>query len=85
MAVEFPAMKKIALTWILAFAAPVLAGDVKPYPLKTCLVSDEPLDDSRRPIAVVYQGQEVKLCCRECRGDFKSNPEKYLKKLPAAK
>jgi YHS domain-containing protein len=77
-------MKKTALAWILVFVAPVLAGDVKPYPLSTCIVSDEPLDDSRHPLSVVHQGQEVKVCCRECRADFKRNPEEFLKKIPSA-
>jgi YHS domain-containing protein len=74
-------MKKMALAGFLVFVAQALANDVKPYPLSTCIVSDEPLDESRRPISIVYQGQEVKVCCRECRADFKNSPEEFLKKI----
>jgi YHS domain-containing protein len=77
-------MKKIATAFLLGFLASALAGEVKPYPLQTCIVSDEPLSDSRHPISINYQGQEVQVCCRECRGDFKNDPQKFLKKIPAA-
>ena len=67
----------------LGLLANALADDVKPYPLKTCIVSDEELEPARKRIAVVYQGQEVRFCCRECKSDFQDNPEKFLKKIPS--
>lgn len=80
-------MKKI----LLAFFLPALgllgqatAGEAKPYPLQTCIVSDEELDAARRPLSVVHNDQEVKVCCRECKAEFLDNPEKFLKKIPAA-
>lgn len=81
-------MKKTILLLLLAtfgLHGNVRAGDVKPYPLKTCIVSDEALDSSRKPISLVYKGQEVRLCCRECKADFNSNPQKFLKKIPKTK
>jgi YHS domain-containing protein len=57
---------------------------VKPYPLQTCIVSDEPLSDSRQPISINYQGQEVRVCCRECKRDFQNDPQKFLKKILGA-
>ena len=78
-------MKKLVAIFLLSIAASASAGEVKPYPLKTCIVSDEELDPSRKPISVVFQGQEVRVCCRECKGEFQSAPEKFLKKIPAAK
>ena len=77
-------MKKIATAFLLGFLASALAGEVKSYPLQTCIVSDEPLDASRQPISINYQGQEVKACCRECKRDFKKDPGKFLKKISAA-
>jgi YHS domain-containing protein len=77
-------MKKIATAFLLGFLASALAGEVKPYPLQTCIVSDEPLDASRHPISINYQGQEVQVCCRECKRDFQNDPQKFLKKIPAA-
>jgi hypothetical protein len=61
----------------------VVAGETKPYPLQTCIVSDEPLEASRHPISVAYNGQEVRVCCRECKAAFLGDPEKFLKKIPA--
>ena len=77
-------MKKIAAAFLLLFLAAAVAGEMKPYPLQTCIVSDEPLDPSRQPISINYQGQEVQVCCRECKRDFKKDPGKFLKKIPAA-
>ncbi len=56
----------------------------KPYPLKTCLVTDESLGDMGKPYSFVYQGREIKMCCKNCRKDFDKDPAKYIKKLEAA-
>lgn len=60
----------------LAFAAPVA------YPLKTCLVTGNELGSMGKPITKVYNGQEIKLCCKPCIKKFEANPAKYLSKLP---
>ncbi|BCU77901.1 hypothetical protein [Luteolibacter sp. LG18] len=55
----------------------------KPYPLDTCIVSGEKLkEEGKDPVSFVYKGQEIKLCCNDCREDFDKDPAKYLKKLP---
>lgn len=56
----------------------------KPYPLKTCVVSDEKLGEMGEPYAFVHEGQEIKLCCKACLKDFNKNPKKYLKKIDEA-
>ena len=56
-------------------------SDVKPYPLKTCIVSDDKLGEMGKPVVFVHEGQEIKLCCKDCREDFDMDPAKYLKKL----
>lgn len=53
----------------------------KPYPLKTCVVSGEELGEMGKPVTLIYQGQEMKFCCKNCVKKFKKDPEKYLKKL----
>lgn len=53
----------------------------KAYPLKTCIVSDEKLGSMGDPIVEVYNGQEIKFCCKSCVADFKKEPQKYLSKL----
>lgn len=54
---------------------------IKPYPLKICLVSDEPLDEWDDMKTMVYKGQEMKFCCDMCLKKFKKEPQKYLKLL----
>jgi hypothetical protein len=62
---------------------PVTKG--KPYPLKTCVVSDEKFGgDMGDPYVFTYQGREVKLCCKGCLDDFNKAPAKYVKKMEAA-
>ena len=58
----------------------------KPYPLKTCVVSAEEINDKAdmKPHVFTYQGQEVKLCCKSCLKDFNKEPAKYLKKIDEA-
>jgi YHS domain-containing protein len=53
----------------------------KPYPLKTCIVSDNDLDSMGEQATFVYQGQTLKVCCKACIAKFEKNPAKYLKKL----
>ncbi len=53
----------------------------KPYPLKTCIVSDNELGSMGTPITKVHQGQEVKFCCKPCIKKFDAAPAKYLAKL----
>lgn len=57
----------------------------KPYPLTTCIVSDNDLDSMGEQTSFIYEGQEIKVCCKPCIAKFKKNPAKYLKKLPPAK
>jgi hypothetical protein len=57
------------------------ASGAKAYPLKTCLVSDEKLGSMGDPIVDVYDGQEIKFCCKSCVADFKKDPKKYLAKI----
>ena len=58
------------------------AADAKPYPLKTCLVSDNKLGSMGKEITKIYDGQEIKFCCKPCIKKFEANQAKYLSKLP---
>lgn len=60
-------------------------ADVKPYPLKTCLVSGDKLGgDMGKPVTLTYKGQEMKFCCKDCVKDFNKDPDKWIKKLAEA-
>lgn len=55
-----------------------------PYTLKTCVVSAEKLGEHGKPYVFSHAGQEIQLCCKDCRKDFDKDPGKYLKKIAAA-
>ena len=59
------------------------AKKVKAYPLKTCLMSGEPLPADAP--ALVYKEQEFKFCCKDCKKNFAKDPAKNAAKLPKAK
>lgn len=81
---------KNKLVIILATAALALgivscsstSSGVKKYPLNTCLVTGSELGSMGTPVTKVYNGQEIKFCCKACVGKFEANPKKYLSKLP---
>ena len=81
---------KLTLSPVLALLAfgPALLADgpkeVKPYPLKTCVVSGEKLDSMGKPYVFTNGTQEVKLCCKDCLKDFKKDPTKFAKKIEDA-
>jgi hypothetical protein len=60
------------------------------YPLKTCLVSDEPLGSMGEAAAYVHKAagkadRVIFVCCEGCIDDFKADPAKFLKKVDDAK
>ncbi|MBM3840522.1 MAG: hypothetical protein FJ398_21680 [Verrucomicrobia bacterium] len=61
------------------------AKKVKPYPLQLCVVSDEKLDSMGEPFVFIHDGQEIKLCCKDCKKDFDKNAAKFTAKLSKAK
>ena len=58
------------------------SASAKPYPLNTCIVSGDKFDHGK-PVVRIVNGQEVKLCCKDCLKDFDKDPVKYLTKLDA--
>lgn len=87
-------MKHITLliATVALLASPILSAaadakaKAKPYPLTTCLVSDEKIgeDPSMKPYVFVEDGQEIKLCCKSCLKDFKKDKANLMKKIAAA-
>ncbi|HEU5070771.1 MAG TPA: hypothetical protein VFV96_10230 [Verrucomicrobiae bacterium] len=79
-----------AALFLSALATNVMAegkadAKAKPaYPLTTCVVSGEKLDDMGKPYVFDYKGHEVRLCCKKCLKKFDKDPEAYLKKIEAA-
>ncbi|WP_367870610.1 YHS domain-containing protein [Luteolibacter sp. Populi] len=54
------------------------------YPLKTCLVTGDGLDDMDERVTTVYMGQTFEFCCKPCLKKFNKNPGKYVKALEKA-
>ncbi len=89
-------MKLIKNLSVIALAVSVVAGplagfaadgkktDLKPYKLDKCIVSDEKLGEMGKPYVMEYKGQEIKLCCKDCKAKFDKNPEKFIKKMNEA-
>src|SRR5215471_5712588 len=79
----------VLLTGLTAGTLSVRAEDkasdkkAKPYPLKTCIVSGEKINDKgeMKPYSFVVEGQEVTLCCKSCLKDFNKDKAGYLKKI----
>lgn len=78
---------KTFLTTVTFLAATLVASSfaedtVKPYPLKKCIISGEPLDADA--VKVVYEGQEMKFCCKKCAKKFNVSPAKYVEEVKVA-
>ena len=86
------ALRVLTAAMLLAFFLAPLSGRAadkksekpKPYPLTTCVVSDEKLGEMGDPYVFVHEGREIKLCCKSCLKDFKKAPAKYIKKIEEA-
>lgn len=81
-------MKKILTLVLLLAGSSLHAAETapKPFPasLTTCLISGEKLGEMGKPYVFVYQGQEVKLCCKKCLKEFDKDPAKYIAKINEA-
>jgi YHS domain-containing protein len=67
-----------------AVAADTNTTKLKPYTLKTCVVSGDKLGEMGAPFVYAYEGREIKFCCKGCVKDFKKEPAKYIKLIEEA-
>jgi YHS domain-containing protein len=81
----------IAAMLVASFLVPLagLAADqkaekLKPYTLKTCIVSGDKLGEMGDPFVYAYKGREIKFCCKGCIKDFNKEPQKYIKLIDEA-
>lgn len=72
-------------------AAPAADKAAPAYPLKTCVVSGDKLEDGDMGPPIDYVHKEagkpdrlVRLCCKSCIKKFKQDPAKYLKMIDDA-
>ena len=72
-------------TVAMTVALPSLkAADPIPYPLTTCVISGDKIGEMGKPFVFVYEGQEVKLCCKDCKKKFDADPAAAMKKIQEA-
>jgi YHS domain-containing protein len=67
-------------------APAVLAGDAPkgdPYPLTTCPVTGKTLGAMGDPVAIEYEGREIRFCCKGCVAKFQADPARYIEKIDA--
>ena len=85
--------KIIAASLVLTFGILPFTGSaadkqdkekLKPYTLKTCIVSGEKLGEMGKPVVEKYKDREIKFCCKSCTKDFKKEPDKYAKMIDGA-
>jgi hypothetical protein len=69
---------------LLSLAAEEKNDKVKPYTLKTCIVSGDKLGEMGKPYVFTNDNREIKLCCKDCLKDFNKDPKKYIKKIEEA-
>lgn len=62
-------------------ASPASSAKVIPYTLDTCLVTGNELGSMGDVVTEVYEGRQLKFCCKPCVRKFHLNPQKYLSKL----
>ena len=62
--------------------AALIAEQKKTYPLKTCLVSDEPIEGEG--FDQLYGTRLTRFCCEKCAAPFAKEPAKFLAKLDKA-
>ncbi|QNN21790.1 hypothetical protein HED60_05720 [Planctomycetales bacterium ZRK34] len=67
-----------------AIDAAMIKDQTPRYPLTTCLVSGESLHEMGKPIDFIYNNRLIRLCCKDCKGDFLKDPAKFIAKLDAA-
>ena len=53
-----------------------------PYPLDSCIVSDNNLGSMGDSVRIVHEGQKIRFCCTPCIKNFCAASAKYLAKLP---
>ena len=80
-ALIYSTMTVMAAIIFSACAASNPSAKVKPYPFKTCIVTGNALGSMGDPVDFVYNGQQLKFCCRPCVKKFKANPDKYMSKF----
>lgn len=77
-------LEKSEASVIKALDAATVKAQKASYPLKSCVVSGEPLGAMGDPVDMVVGGRLVRLCCKGCVDKMNADPVAFLAKVPAA-
>ncbi|HEX7880010.1 MAG TPA: hypothetical protein VF720_11405 [Candidatus Eisenbacteria bacterium] len=77
-------LDKNPATVVKALDAATVKAQKAAYPLKSCVVSGEPLGAMGDPIDMVVGGRLVRLCCKGCVDKLNADPVAFLARVPAA-
>lgn len=72
------AFKRDSAGYLAELDQAVLAEQMLGYPLKTCPVSQEPLDSMGKPVDLVVANRLLRFCCNGCVGVFFKDPAAQL-------
>jgi len=84
LAATFLSLSVIGAPFFAAAADQKAEIKLKPYTLKTCVVSGDTLGEMGPPYVYKYKDREIKFCCPGCVKDFNKEPAKYIKKIEEA-
>ncbi|MBK7405557.1 MAG: hypothetical protein IPJ41_13240 [Phycisphaerales bacterium] len=62
-------------------AAPPPAAPPRPYPLRYCPISGEELGSMGAPVVKIYEGREVRFCCKSCIKKFEAEAPEYWSQI----
>ena len=71
--------------YIVLASCLVLVSCGSRYPLRTCVVCDQPLGKEGGPISFSHEGQKVEVCSEGHRAEFNKEPARYLAKIKEVK
>ena len=77
------ALMKNPAKYFTKIDAAVIKAQADDYPMDTCVVSGEGLDEMGKPVDYVIGTRLVRFCCKGCVKMFEKNPAKYLAKIDA--
>lgn len=63
----------------------VIAAQEKDYPLQDCPVSKESLGSMGEARNLVIANRLIRLCCKDCEGDARANPAKFIAMIDEAR
>jgi len=79
-----PAFEESPEEFLSALDERIIAEQLGPYPLNTCVVAGGKLGSMGEPVNHIHQNRLVRFCCAGCVPGFKEDPEAFMAKLDAA-